>query len=263
MTQEDFDTYFALYREGAFREAYAVLRSIMAKETHWSRSGDLYVWCAELELLVGDDVDKAKHLIDKARRLGIENEAKYCRVYGYVLWRMGEHDEGRRILEKSVELEPDITNLTTLGKILSTENDRRASGIWQDVLREDPRDCMAHIYLGREAARSNDRGKGLLMAQRAERLAMAASDFSEIARLYWEMDEYQSAINAYLEADRRGYRPKGPLYAAVAACFFSLGDKKVGKQYLDWAMKHNPDHEYVKYVYEESRRPEGGVPGPP
>lgn len=248
-----FDEYFALREKGAFREAYAVLREILDEYPQWSKVGDLYVWCAEFELLVNDDVRKARKLLDKACEFGCRFKASYYRELGYVLWRTGECEEGIRTLERCVELDPSVTHLTTLGKVLSSEGDERATGIWQRVLEHQPTNCRAHIYMGLDAARSSDRGKALLMAKRAEKLCSTAQDVHEIARLYFELEEFQSAIRAYLQADRLGCEPKGPLYAAVAACYFSLGENNTGRQYLSWAMKHDPEHEYVKDVYEESR----------
>lgn len=246
MEEPDFDEYFALHRKGAYREAYAVLREILDKHPQWSRVGDLYVWAADLELVVNDDARKARELLDKARTLGCQNMEYYYRAHGHVLWRIGEHDRGIQELEKSVALNPSVTNLGTLGQVFSDEGDKRAEGIWQRVLEQDPENCLAHVYLGVSAAKSGDRARALLMVKRAERLTPSVHDRHEIARLYFELGEFQSAIGAYLEADRLGDSPKGPIYAAVAACDFSIGENNTGRKYLDWAVRHNPEHEYVK-----------------
>ena len=102
----NFDDYFALYGKGAYREAYAVLRDIMESQTRWSKVGDMYVWCADLELLVNDDVRKARELLDKAGELDCHFMARYYSCFGYVLWRTGEAEKGIDYLEKSVALDP-------------------------------------------------------------------------------------------------------------------------------------------------------------
>ena len=146
----NFDDYFALHEKKAYREAYAVLRKIMESHPRWSKAGDLYVWCADLELTVNDDIHKAGELLDKAYDLGCLHMESYYRVRGYVLWRSGDHDRGIQYLEKSVKLKPNISNLKSLGKVLSHDNDEDALRIWQRILEQDPNHCLAHVYLGIE-----------------------------------------------------------------------------------------------------------------
>jgi len=216
--------------------------------------GDLYVWCADLELLANDDPGKARQLLDKARTLKYLDKAAYHSTNGFVLWLAGERERAIAELEESVALNPTIRHLAQLGKVLSTDGDGRAPGVWRRVLQRDPKNCQAHIYLGIEAAKSGDRGQALLMAKRAERLSLSALDSFEIGRLYQEISEFQNAIVRYMDADRLGYEPKGPLYASIAACYFSLGDNEDGRRYLQWATKFDADNEYVKEVQKTSRR---------
>jgi len=253
MSDSEFDKYFALRERGAFREAYAVLRQILQNSPRWSKEGDLYVWCAEFELLLNDDIVRARELLRTAAQLGGCDTAYFYCIHGYVLWRAGERQRGIQELEKSVELNPSVKHLTDLARVLSTEGDEGAMRLWQNVLEKDPQNCLAHIYLGLEAARSGDQGKAILMAKRAETLSPSARDFSEIGRLYHQLEEYELAVRSYLSAIRLGAEPKGHRYAGVAACYFALGDVKTGSRYLAWAMRHNPEHEYVKEVYEKSR----------
>jgi tetratricopeptide (TPR) repeat protein len=251
MQTTEFKDYFALHRKGAYREAYALLRDIMETQPRWSKVGDLYVWCADLELGLNDDLRKACEFLDKAIELGCSHMAPYYSIRGYVLWRSGDHKSGLRCLEKSVELDPSVTNLVTFGKLLSSDHDKRALWVWQRVLEQDPRSCVAHIYLGIEAAANGDRAKALLMAKRAEKLNPSASDVFEVGRLYYELGEFEAALNSYLMADRLGDEPKGPLYASVAACYFSLGDENTGRKYAEWAVRRDPENDYVKKIWQQ------------
>jgi len=222
----------------------------------------MYVWCADLELSVNDDVYKARQLLDKAGELGCHFMANYYSSFGYVLWRTGEPEKGLEYLEKSVSLDPRGTNLTTLGKVLSFDDDKRAISIWQRVLEQDPNNCSAHIYLGRESAKSGDRGKALLMIKRAERLNPTVINFVEIGGSYKELGEFQNALNAYFEANRLGYEPKGPLYASIAVCYFSLGEKSLARKYAEWAIRYNPENDYVKEIWRELEERFGGLKKP-
>ena len=244
----NFDDYFALHKKQAYREAYAVLREIMESQPRWSKVGDLYVWCADLELTVNDDVHKAGELLNKAYELGCSHMESYYRVRGYVLWRSGDHDEGIQCLEKSVELNPNLTNLATFGELLSSDHNKRAIFVWQCVLEQDPNHCLAHVYLGIEELKSGDRDKALDMVKRAKNLSPKIREFLDIGRLYYELEQYQDALNVLLKADRGGYEPKGSLYSVIAACYCSLGDYGEAIEYATKAVELNFNHDYAKDV---------------
>ena len=246
----DFDDYFDLYDKGAYREAYAVLHDIMESQPRWSKVGNMYVWCANLELLVNNDVCKAQQFLDKGRELGCSDMADYYRLHGYVLWRTGERDKGMQDVEKSIALDPRVSNLTTLGRMLSFINSERAMNVWQRVLEKDPKNCLAHIYVGWEAAKSGDRGKALLMAKRAEKLNPSVDNIFEIGQLCHELEEYQIALNAYQDANLRGYADKAILYASIAACYLSLEQASAARKYAEWAVQSNPENDYVKDIWQ-------------
>lgn len=253
----NFDDYLDLYDNGDFDEAYAVLRDIMESEPRWSEVGDIYVWCADLELLVNDDIHKARQLLDKALAVGCRYMAHYYRTHGYVLWRAGEHDRGIQELQKSIALNSNITNLKTLGMVLSSDHDRRAISVCQSIWKQDPKNCSAHIYLGIEAAKSGNRDRALLMVRRAENLNPTVRNFFEIGWLYHELEKYNKALSAYLEADNLGYEPKGPLYAAVAVCYYLLGDYGKAIEYSSRALNFDFNLDYAKDVLLSSTEKEG------
>jgi len=248
MNDSEFDAYFALSKEGNLREAYKVLREILANSSRWSQVGDLYVWCADFELSLNNDVGKAHRLIRKARRLGCKFMGSYHGVHGVILCRQGHRAEGIKELERAVELKPSVLHLCWLATALTEAGDKRASFLWQHILSQAPEDCWAHIGMASWAVQSGDRGKALLMLKRAERLNPTPRTYLDIARVYSELGEYRQAIDACLKADRKGEVFKGSLYALIAECYRSLGDTDTGKKYLRWAMRHDPDDEYVKEV---------------
>ncbi len=247
----DFTEYFALYKKGAFREAYKVLRDIMENYPRYSKMGDMYVNCADLELLINDDVNKALEFLNKACELGCHFMDQYYKCYGYVIWRMGEHKKGIEYCEKSVELNPKGSGLLTLGTLLSTDNDKRAISIWKKVLEEDPKSCLAQIYLAREEYNSGNRDNALLMVQEVEKLNPTSRDYADIGRLYFVMEEFQLALDAYLKAEQLRDEPKGPIYAAIAACYSSMGEEGLAKKYIQWALQFNPENDYVQEIWKE------------
>ncbi len=253
-----FEEYFALREEGDFRGAYAVLREMLANSPRLSKVGDLYVWCAEFELLVNDNVREAQELLNKARELGLRQEAPYYRQHGYVLWRLGEREKGIQEVQHSVELNSSVTYLGMLAKLLTEDKDEQAETIWRRVLDQDPENCSAHVYLGIAAAKSGSRAQALLMARRAATLNPTAADMLEIGRLYGELSLFQDALGSYLAADRLGYEPKGPLCAAAAQCCFHSGQVDSGRKYIEWALRHSPENDYVKDICEKYRNWMGG-----
>jgi tetratricopeptide (TPR) repeat protein len=252
LKMSNFDEYLALYDKGAYREAYDVLRDIIA-EPRWSKVGNLYLWCASLELEVNNDLSKSRQLLDKAQQLGCKDMVEYHRLHGHLLWRTGEREKGIRELEKSVALEPRTENLITLGVKLTFVDDKRALSIWQRVLEKDPKNCTAHIYIGEELAKSGDRGKAMLLVKRAEKLNPSVVDVFDIGRLYQALKQFQSALNAYQEANRRGYSDKAWIYACIAACYLSLGDEGATRKYVEWAMQFDKENDYVQEVWRKCK----------
>ena len=244
----DFDDYFAFYEKGAYREAYAILRNIMKHESRWSKVGDMYLRCADLELLINDDLNRARQFLNKALKLGCSDMSFYYNTLGYVLWRVGERDRGKQYLEKSIELEPSISNLTPLGRILSHEDDKDAIKIWHRILEKEPNHCLAYVYLGIEAVKSGDRAKAFDMAKRAESLSPTIRNFYDIGRLYYDLEQYQNALDMFLKADRGHYEPKGSLYSDIAACYCSLGDNDTAIGYASRAIDLNFDDDYAKSI---------------
>jgi len=241
----------SLYDKGAFGEAYAILRDSMQTHPELSDDGDLYILCAELELLVNNDTRRARELLDRAREIGCSSMGYYYQVHAKAMWDKGERKTAIRDLEKSVAADPTVNHLMMLAQALSILDDKRAMNVWEQVLKKSPKNCLAHIYVGREAAKSGDQGKALLMAKRAEKLAPTVRDVVDIGRLYHELGQFQNALNAYLEANRLGDEPKGPLYAAIAACYFSLGEERLARKYAEWAVRSNPEDDYVKEVWKK------------
>jgi tetratricopeptide (TPR) repeat protein len=233
----------------------------MASQSRLSKMGDLYVLRADLEVIVNGDICEARQLLNKALQLGCQAMAAYHKAHGYVLWRTGERDEGIRELEKSVALEPCVATLSALGEVLSYEGDERAADIWARVLREEHQNCQAYIYLGILAAKTGDREKALLMAKKAETLHPTVNDVAGIGSLYGEAGEPRMALGKYLEADRLGKEPKGPLYANVAVCHFDLGNVREGCAYLERAWECGPKNTYVREIWDRYRARCVGGPG--
>ena len=96
------------------------------------------------------------------------------------------------------------------------------------------------------------------MAKRAEELASSVRDVFELGRLYHQSEEFQSAINKYLEAKKLGYENQGILYAAIASCYLALEDESSARKYAEWALRSNPENDYVKDVWSEYEERFGG-----
>jgi len=244
----DLDDYSALCAKGAYREAYAVLRDMIKNQSCGSEIGNLYLRCAELELIVNNDLNRAQQLLDKAHELGSLDMALYYSTLGCVLWKAGERDRGKQYLEKSVALKPGISNLTTLGIILSYNDNKSASKIWKCLLEQDPNNCVAHVYLGIEAVKSGDREKALDMVKRAESLSPTIRDFFEIGHLYYDLGQFRNALDALFKAEGGNYEPEGSVYSAIAACYRSLGDNDTSIEYALRAIDLGFDDDYTKGI---------------
>lgn len=249
----DFGDVLKMYKKGDLNGAYINLCKVMENETCWSKDGNVYTLWAELEIQANHNPRKALKLLEKAKQLKCSAMGYYYVVYGMALWEKGEHEKAIHFFETSVEEDPSVMHLRDLAWAYSFMRDKRAINAWQKVLEKDLENCFAHTFIGWEAAKSGDRDKALLMVKKTEKLNPSIDDLPEIGRVYHELDEYQSAINKYLEAKKLGYDKDkvGKLNAAIADCYISLSDANAAKEYIQSALKCEPNDDYVKEVWNE------------
>lgn len=249
-----------MYGKGQVRAAHAALSEMMQTDSRWSKDGDVYTLWAELELLANRDPRKALELLRKADEVGFSEKGYYYVVYAEALWDSGEHKTAIEYFERSVAADGGELHLTSFAQALSCARDERALDVWQEILQKDPRNCLAHIYVGFEAAISGDREKALFMAKCAGELQPSAEEAFDLARLYQDVREFKTAIDIYLKAEKLGYEELGPLHAAVADCYLSLGDVISGQKYAELGLRCSPENNYAKEVwgkYQETRRRRG------
>lgn len=247
-----FGDVLAMYEKGNIRDAYATLCNVMENQPQWSKDGDVYTLWAELELLANHDPRKAIELLDKAQDVGCSEMGYYYMIHAEALWEAGEREMALQYFEKSVAAaDASATKLANFAQALSCIHDKRAMRVWQCVLEKDPENCMAHTYVGWEAAKAGERDKAILMAKRAEELHPSVEEVADIGRLYHELEEFKTAINKYLEAKKLGYEERGLLNAAIGDCYLSLGEAGLARKYLKRAMRFNPENEYVKEIWRE------------
>jgi tetratricopeptide (TPR) repeat protein len=249
----DLHEYFDLYAKGKLKEAYTVLLDIIEKYPKFRNIGVLYLQRADLELLINEDAQKALEFLNKAHKSGFSNSImdQYYNCYGRALFTIGEGKKAIEYLEKSVELDPTGSNLKNFGICLSYFDDKRAISIWKKVLEEKPNNCLALIYLAREELKSGNKGKAILGLKRVETLNPGNREYFEIGRLYHDMEEYQLALNAYLQSDKLGDIPKGTTYASIAYCYFMIDEDDLAQKYLQWAEQFNPENDYVQQIAKE------------
>jgi len=141
------DYFWALYNEGAYQEAYALLRDIMEKHPKCFDNGDLCILCADLELRVNDDANRAQQLLDRARELGHSVVEYYHNVNGNAMLEAGKYEKAVQDFEQSVTIDPSVSNLTMLAQALSLSNDARAMNVWKQVLGKEPKQLLrAYLY---------------------------------------------------------------------------------------------------------------------
>ena len=250
-----FDDVLAMYRKGAVEEAYAALSDAIQIAPKLSKYGDICTMRAQLELLVNNNASMALELLEKAKELdNMDDMVHYYNVRGDVMLELGKGEEALQNYEQSVGIDPTVPNLQIFGRALSEMNDSRAVAVWQQALEKDPANVMAHIFSGIEAAKSDDRDKALLMAEKAEKLGPSSEEFYLLAFLYTRLDKFAIALDACHKARKMGYEGKTLLFATIAACHFALGRIKEGRKHALRALRYNPDHEYANEVWREYKK---------
>lgn len=251
--QRDFTHVMELYDKGAYDKAYRAFCDVIKNEPRWCKVADVYIKWADLELLANNNPVRALELLDKAKELGCSLMAYYYMKRAEALWLIEEYQKALHCYEKSVEEDPCAFYRSNLARALSLLEDDRALDVWQEVLEEEPENCLAHTYIGLETIKSGDRDKAMIMAKEADRLASSARDILEVARLYYEMGDFKTVIDKYLEAMKQG-NDRGQICAGIAHCYLLMGEVNQAKKYLKRALKYSPENEYVKEIrrdYEE------------
>ncbi len=243
-----FKEYYELYRQGAYKEAYTVLREIVNNHTKWLKKGDPYVTFAKLEILANNDNDAAMKLLGKAKEIGCSDMATYYGILAEVYWRKGNNDKCIECYEKSVELEPNIIALRHLGKALSLMNDKHAINIWERTLKKYPKDCVALAYLAREAEKAGDNEKALMMYKKADEYTHKEDDIYEMARIYYWFGKYQESLKLLLKCEEKNYKRQNVLLTEIAFCYLQLDNFESAIIYADKALDVKFDDDYAKRI---------------
>jgi len=255
--REWFTRWLALYRICHFTDAYTACHEFVVKHPWLLKMDFVCVRLAELELLGNQDSGRALELLDKAKEQGFSDAIRY-----YCVRSIAESQEGLREASKCscaeyVGLEPDLHFMKWVAICLSDRGDDRALSICELILEKEPGYCGVFICKARYALRAGDYGIAILFTKRAERLKPETMEVHQIARLYHDLGEFNEAIAAYHIAWNHGYEPKGVLFAGISACYHCIGDRVAAKRYAKWALRHDPDEEYVKKIWDEVSRDHG------
>jgi tetratricopeptide (TPR) repeat protein len=248
MSAHIMDELLKLYFQGDYAKAYLALQDVL--KTH-PQSGDLYVMWAELEIKANGNFFRAEELLEKAKKLGFSEEFRfyYDFVHGDLMLENGQFDEAIKDYERSVAVEPNVSSLRMLGQALSAADEDRAITVWQEVLDKDPKNCLAYIFLAKEAEKRNNSIEVLALVQQAEELNPSDSDeLFEMGRVYQDLSEYSKALEFYFKAEKVGYKDKGDLYSAIASCYLGSGDDTNALRFAERAVEIDPDNGYAREV---------------
>lgn len=245
------DDLWAMCDDGAAEEAYVTLGGEIENHPELLEHGDICTLWASLVLVATDDVCGAIEILDKAHELGVEDMAYYCGVRGEAMRRLGNYEKAMQNYEESIAINPTVPCLGTYGELLSATDDSRAMEIWQQVLEMDRENCTAHAYIGMELAKSGNRDKAMLMAQRAQELTPSAEDMLSIGLLYYELHEFPTVIKMCLEADQLGNKDKAGVYATIAASHLALDQANEAREYAQRALRCDPGHDYANEIWRE------------
>jgi len=230
------------YKEGDFEKAYSILREI---RENYSQSGSMYAIWADLEMRVKNNLSRAEYLLGEAKHFGCP-QGHYHLVYGDLLWRKGQFEDALAEYEHSIDAEPSISHMLTFGRALSMADDDRAISVLKEILKKNPENCEARIYLGREFGKLGEYHKALEVLQRAKEIQSSnPSVLLEIGHIYQLLRENNRAIEYYFKAEECGYEKKVVVYAAISDCYCSLGEGTKAIKFAHQAVKIEPENSYA------------------
>ena len=238
------------YKTGQYEKAYAACSDIIKDNP---KNGRLYCVLAYLEMRLNNNLDKAQELLEKAK-IYESPQGFYYRVYGDLLWRKGKLYEAVNQYERSVENNPSVNNLEAFAEGLSFINDNRASDVWQCVLKENPRSKRAYLYFLQEKAKIGDWDAALEMSHKAEDLAPNDAEvLFGVGCVYYDMKQYERALEYYIKAKNKDYSQKAQLYSSLAACYLGMNNYLKALEHVNLAMDFDKNCDYVKQILELCR----------
>jgi len=244
-----FERWLGLYEDAWFAEAYTVCHEMILEHPRLLNIDFVCVRLAELEFLGNRDPRGALALLDRAREQGFSEAIRYYHTRCMAEREIGRYAAAKYHFQKYACLDPKLAHSKWIASCLAGRGDDRALAICQAILEKEPHCCCAHIAMARDAIRAGDEGKALLLIRRAERLKPGTGQVYEIGCLYHELADFTSAIAAYRQVHDLGWDRKGDLFAAFASCYDAIGDCVEAKRYGQWALRCDPDSEYVQDVW--------------
>jgi tetratricopeptide (TPR) repeat protein len=231
-----FKDYHELYNKGEYSKAYTALSKAISSHSKWSKKGDPYVTLAKLKLLSDNDLETVEKLLKKANELGCSDKVTYYGMLGTLLWRKGDHSKSIQSFEKSVELGPNKVNLKHLGKVFSSEGDKKAIEIWNRLIKLYPKDCIGLAYLSIENEKVGNKDDALNMFKKAEKYAKNEDDFYELGFTYESFNYFEKALHFYLKCEEKSYKTRKFLFRRMAYCFFHLDNFNKAVIYAEKAL---------------------------
>ncbi len=230
-----------LLQAGDLDEAYKAFNEILHKD---SEDWVVYDSLAYLENELKNNLEKAKHLIDKARELGCP-EARYHRVCADILWSKGQLQKATFEFEKAASAERSVDNLTAFANSLMKTDFEDAIPVWEEIIEKEPNNVRAYLGLSWIAGEHNDWALALKTADKAKEFQPDnARILYYIGRAYQALGEYGKALEHYLEAGKEGFPEEFFFHGGVANCY-------VGLQDYSKALEHA--YEAVKLKAQDSR----------
>jgi tetratricopeptide (TPR) repeat protein len=124
-----------------------------------------------------------------------------------------------------------------------------------EILLEERHDtCLAFIIHAQEACRDKDLSKARKMASDAELLDPSAVEMFNIARLWYELEDFKRTFETCLKAEKLGFNDKTRLYVLIAVCNYWLDNYDAAIQYAIKLLAIDPDDEYVKEILYSCRK---------
>lgn len=163
MGYEDKQRVIKLLNERCYLEAEPILKKILNEDTDdWI----IYEGLANVEINLRKNFEEAKALLNKAKEKGQPID-RYHRILAVIYFQQGQHKEEILELEKAVEIEPSIENITTLANSLMEADYERAYPLWLEIIQKEPNNLKANMALSWIYGRKGDYNKALEFAQKA------------------------------------------------------------------------------------------------